>query len=416
MEEILDCVFIFKEMLMSFISRRLSEIKPSPTLMLAQKAEDLKTQGRDIINLTVGEPDFQTPSHICEGARVAMLSGQTKYTAVAGTLALRKAISEKFKNDNNLKYDPNQILVSNGGKQVIFNAMMATINPGDEVIIPAPFWVSYADIVALFEGKPVIVSTSPKNNFKLLSEDLDKVITPKTKWLFLNSPSNPTGSIYSREDLQKLAKVLLKHPHVHILTDDMYEYLIYDNLEFTTIASVEPQLYDRTLTVNGVSKAYSMTGWRIGYAGGPKDLIKAMMTVQSQSTTNPCSIAQAAALCALEGSREFLKNWLTEFTERRNLVVQLLAKIPELKLIPPQGAFYAFTDCHGVINKTTPTGSKIESDSDFAAYLLEDQGVALVPGSSFGLGPYIRISFATNQTVLKDACERIQQAVLKLSD
>ena len=400
---------------MSFIADRLSKIKPSATLALAAKAQELKAQGKDVIGLAVGEPDFDTPLHIKDAAKAAIDRGDTKYTPVAGTSALRKAVSEKFKKENNLTYTPDQIIVSTGGKQVLYNAFMATLNPGDEVIIPAPYWLSYPDMVNLAEGKPVTVVTSEDNGFKMTPAELEKAITPKTKWLVLNSPSNPTGAAYTENELKALADVLRKHPHVHILTDDIYEHLTYDGFKFTTIAQVAPDLYDRTLTVNGASKAYSMTGWRIGYAGGPAELIKAMAKVQGQSTSNPSSISQAAAVAALTGPQEFLKEWRNTFKERRDLAVKMLNDADGISARVPEGAFYVFASCKGVIGRKTPDGKTISSDDDFCKYLLEQHGVAVVPGAEFGLSPYFRISYALSKEDLKKACERIQKACSELS-
>jgi aspartate aminotransferase len=395
---------------MAFLADRLDRIKPSPTIAVTMKARELKAAGRDVIGLGAGEPDFDTPDNIKEAAIAAMRRGDTKYTDVDGTPALKKAICAKFKRENGLDYKPEQISVGTGGKQVLYNALTATVEAGDEVIIPAPYWVSYPDIVLLAEGKPVFVPCPQNNGFKLLPEDLEAAITPRTKWLILNSPNNPTGAAYSRAELKALTDVLLRHPHVWVLTDDMYEHLVYDGFEFTTPAQVEPRLYDRTLTMNGVSKAYCMTGWRIGYAGGPVPLIKAMAKLQSQSTSNPSSISQAAAVAALNGPQDFIARNNAVFKERRDLVVDMLNKAPGLNCPRPEGAFYVYPSCAGAIGKTTPQGKVIKTDDDFVTYLLEAEGVAAVQGSAFGLSPYFRISYATATDLLRDACSRIQRA------
>jgi aspartate aminotransferase len=397
------------------IAQRLSKVKPSPTLGITRLAQELKAQGKDVIGLAAGEPDFDTPDFIKEAAYAAIKAGQTKYTAVDGTPALKKAIVEKFQRENGLTYKASQISVGSGGKQVIFNAILASITPGDEVIIPTPYWVSYPDMVNLAEGVPVFVKTSAANKFRMSPADLEKAITPKTKWLILNSPSNPSGAAYTRTELKALADVLLRHPQVWILADDMYEHLVFDNFEFASIAQVEPALYDRTLTVNGVSKAYSMTGWRIGYAGGPEPLIKKMAEIQGHSTSNPCSISQAAAVAALNGPQEFLKDWVKTFQARRDLVVEMLNQAPGIACVKPEGAFYVYPSCEGIIGSTTPDGKTIASDDDFATYLLQSQGVAVVPGSGFGLSPAFRISYATGTETLRDACKRIKAACEQLS-
>lgn len=399
---------------MSIIADRLSRIKPSPTLAVAAKAKELKAAGKDVIGLGVGEPDFDTPDFIKEAAKRAMDRGETKYTAVSGTPELRKAVAEKFKRDNDLEYTADQIIVGTGGKQILYNALMASVNPKDEVIIPAPYWVSYPDMTLLAEGTPVFVECTQENEFKLQPEDLEAAITNKTKWIILNSPSNPTGSAYSYDEMKKITDVLVKHPHVWIMVDDMYEHLVYDNFKFVTPAQVEPKLFDRTLTINGVSKAYSMTGWRIGFAGGPLELIKAMTKVQSQSTSNPCSISQAAALEALTGDQSFLDEWCDIFAKRRNRVVELINACEGLHTHTPEGAFYVYASCAGCIGKTTPSGKVIKTDEDFVTYLLEDQGVACVHGEAFGLSPFFRISYATSMEVLEDACTRIQKACAAL--
>jgi aspartate aminotransferase len=399
---------------MAFLADRLDRIKPSPTIAVTMKARELKAQGRDIIGLGAGEPDFDTPDNIKQAAIKAINSGDTKYTNVDGTDALKKAIIAKFKRENNLDYKIDQITVGTGGKQVLYNALVATVNPGDEVIIPAPYWVSYPDIVHLAEGTPVTVECGQNHQFKLQPEMLEAAITPKTKWLILNSPSNPTGAAYTAAELKALADVLLKHPHVWVLTDDMYEHLVYDNFKFATIAEVEPKLYDRTLTMNGVSKSYCMTGWRIGYAGGPANLIKAIAKIQSQSTSNPSSISQAAAVEALNGPQDFIAKHNVSFKERRDMVVEMLNKAKGLHCHKPEGAFYVYPSCAGVIGKTTPEGKKIATDDDFVTYLLEAEGVAAVQGSAFGLSPHFRISYATSTEALKDACTRIIRACEKL--
>jgi aspartate aminotransferase len=399
---------------MSLIADRLSRIKPSPTIAVTTKAAELKAAGRDVIGLGAGEPDFDTPDFVKQGAIDAINKGDTKYTAVDGTNALKDAIIAKFKRDNDLTYTRDQITVGTGGKQVLYNALMASVNPGDEVIIPAPYWVSYPDMTLLAEGTPVIVECAEKNQFKLTAADLEKAITPKTKWLIFNSPSNPTGGAYTFAELKALTDVLLKYPHVYIMTDDMYEHLVYDGFKFATPAQVEPKLYDRTLTVNGVSKSYAMTGWRIGYAGGPKDLIKAIAKMQSQSTSNPSSISQAAAVVALNGDQSFLKERNDSFADRRDMVVEMLNQAEGISCLKPEGAFYVYPSCAGCIGKTTPEGAVIKSDEDFVTYLLESQGVATVQGAAFGLSPYFRISYATSKEALREACTRIQKACAAL--
>jgi aspartate aminotransferase len=399
---------------MSFLAQRLSRIQPSPTIAVTMKAAELKAAGRDVIGLGAGEPDFDTPANIQEAAIAAMRRGETRYTAVDGTLALKQAICGKLKRENGLDYKPNQVSVGTGGKQVIYNALMATLDAGDEVVIPAPYWVSYPDIVALCEATPVAVDCGPNNGFKLRPEELDAAITPKTKWLILNSPSNPTGAGYSAAELRALGAVLLKHPQVWILTDDMYEHLVYDDFKFATIAEVEPRLYERTLTVNGVSKAYCMTGWRIGYGAGPVPLIKAMATLQSQSTSNPSSISQAAAVAALNGPMDFVPKHNVIFQQRRDLVVDMLNKAKGLFCPRPDGAFYVYPSCAGAIGRKTPQGKRLETDSDFVEYLLEAEGVAVVQVAAFGLSPHFRISYATSTEVLRDACTRIQRACAAL--
>ena len=399
---------------MSLVAQRLSRIKPSPTNVLTGKVAELKAAGGDIIGLGAGEPDFDTPDNIKEAAKRAIDAGETKYTPIPGTLALRQAICDKLKRDNSLDYAPEQVIVSCGGKQVIYNAFMATLDPGDEVIIPAPYWVSYPDMVLLAEGTPVFVEGVEANGFKITPQDLDAAITPKTKWVLLNSPSNPTGAAYSRAELQGLCDVLMRHPHVWVMTDDMYEHVIYDGFEFTTPAEIEPGLYDRTLTLNGVSKAYAMTGWRLGYGAGPVELIKAMVVIQSQSSTHTSSISQAASVEALNGPQDFIGPHNDLFRDRRDLVVSMLNQATGIKCLTPEGAFYVYPSCAGTLGKTAPDGSKIETDSDFCTYLLESEGVAVVPGVAFGLSPYFRISYATSTEALTDACERIQRACAAL--
>jgi aspartate aminotransferase len=400
---------------MSILAARLNRIKPSATLAVTAKAAALKAEGRDIIGLGAGEPDFDTPAFVREAGCAAINGGQTKYTNVDGTPALKDAIIAKFKRDNNLTYARDQIIVSTGGKQVLYNAFMASLNPGDEVIIPTPYWVSYPDMVILAEGEPVFVPCEAKAGFKMTPAQLEKAITPKTKWVILNSPSNPSGAGYTKAEMKALTNVLMKHPHVWVMTDDIYEHLVYDGFEFCTPAQVEPGLYERTLTVNGVSKSYSMTGWRIGYAGGPKELIKAMAGVQGHSTSNPCSISQAAAVAALNGDQSFLKEWVKSFGERRDLVVSMLNQAPGLHCPRPEGAFYVYPSCAGCIGKRTPDGKIIETDTDFVTYLLESEGVAAVQGVAFGLSPHFRISYATSAQALEEACRRIQRACAALS-
>jgi aspartate aminotransferase len=399
---------------MSIVADRLSRIKPSPTLAVAAKAKELKAAGQDVVGLGVGEPDFDTPEHIKQAAVKAMQAGDTKYTAVPGTPEIRKAVSDKFKRDNDLNYSVDEIIVGTGGKQVLYNALMASVNPGDEVIIPAPYWVSYPDMVLLAEGTPVFVECTQDNEFKLQAADLEAAITPKTKWLILNSPSNPTGSAYTYDEMKAITDVLVKHPHVWVMSDDMYEHLVYDDFTFVTPAQVEPKLFDRCLTINGVSKSYSMTGWRIGFAGGPVALIKAMTKVQSQSTSNPSSISQAAAVEALNGDQSFLDEWRGVFKQRRDRVVEMLNEAQGLKCHTPEGAFYVYASCEGCMGKTTPDGKTLETDEDFVTYLLEDQGVACVHGAAFGLSPFFRISYATSMDILEDACTRIQKACAAL--
>ncbi len=394
---------------MSLESAALRRIAPSATIAISAKARALKAAGRDIIALSAGEPDFDTPDNIKEAGITAIRAGKTKYTDPDGMPELKAAICAKFKRENGLDYKPSQVHVAPGGKPVIYNALVATLNPGDEVIIPAPYWVSYPDMVLLAGGTPVPVETTAESGFKLTPEALEKVITPKSKWLIINSPSNPSGGAYTRAELQAIAELLLKHPQVWVLTDDMYEHLVFDDFEFTTIAQVEPKLYDRTLTMNGVSKAYAMTGWRIGYAAGPEPLIKAMAKMISQTTSNPSSISQWAALEALNGTQDFIKPNAKLFQERRDLVVSMLNQASGIHCPTPEGAFYVYPSCAGLIGKTAPSGKVIESDEDFAVELLETEGVAVVHGAAFGLSPFFRISYATSNDVLEDACSRIQR-------
>jgi len=394
---------------MAFLADALSRVKPSATIAVSQKARELKAKGRDVISLGAGEPDFDTPDNIKKAAIDAMNRGQTKYTAVAGIIELREAIAKKYKRENNLDYTANQVIVGTGGKQILFNAFMATLNPGDEVVIPAPYWVSYPEMVALCGGTPVFVPTTIENKFKLQPADLEAAITPKTKWFMFNSPSNPSGAAYTRDELKALTDVLMKHPHVWVLTDDMYEHLTFDDFKFATPAEVEPGLYDRTLTMNGVSKAYAMTGWRIGYAAGPLQLIKAMDMIQGQQTSGTNSIAQWAALEALEGPQDFVVRNKAVFQGRRDLVVSMLNQAKGIKCPTPEGAFYVYPSCAELIGKTAPSGKIMETDEDFVSELLETEGVAVVHGSAFGLGPNFRISYATSEEMLEEACRRIQR-------
>ncbi|MCA3722168.1 pyridoxal phosphate-dependent aminotransferase [Phenylobacterium sp.] len=394
---------------MSLESATLARVKPSATMATDQKARELKAQGRDIISLGAGEPDFDTPDNIKDAAIRAIREGKTKYTTVDGIPELKEAIAAKFARENGLAYKPSQVNVSPGGKPVIFNAMMATLNPGDEVIVPAPYWVSYPDMVLLAGGTPVFAPTTAASGFKLKPAELEAVITPRTRWLILNSPSNPSGAAYTRDELKGLAEVLLRHPQVWILTDDMYEHLMFDDMTFWTLAQVEPALYERTLTMNGVSKAYAMTGWRIGYAAGPEPLIKLMAKVMSQSTSNPCSVSQYAAVEALSGTQDFIKPNAALFQKRRDLVVSMLNQASGLVCPTPEGAFYVYPSCEKLIGRKAPSGRVIGSDKDFANELLESEGVAVVFGEAFGLSPFFRISYATSEKVLEDACGRIQR-------
>ncbi|OAN77125.1 aspartate aminotransferase [Jannaschia sp. EhC01] len=393
---------------MPFLSDTLARVKPSPTIAVSNLAAELKAQGKDVIGLGAGEPDFDTPQNIKDAAVAAINAGKTKYTAVDGIAELKQAIVAKLKRDNDLDYTTAQVTVGTGGKQILYNALMATLNPGDEVIIPAPYWVSYPDMVLLAGGEPVFVEGPSQTGYKITADQLDAAITPKTKWLIFNSPSNPTGAGYTAAELKALTDVLLKHPHVWVMTDDMYEHLVYDDFEFATPAQVEPQLMDRTLTCNGVSKAYAMTGWRIGYAAGPEDLIKAMRKVQSQSTSNPCSISQWAAVEALNGPQDFLAPNNETFKRRRDLVVSMLNEAEGIDCPTPEGAFYVYPSIHGCIGKTSAAGTKIDTDETFAKALLEEVGVAVVFGGAFGLSPAFRVSYATSDENLKEACTRIQ--------
>ncbi|MFP5480108.1 MAG: pyridoxal phosphate-dependent aminotransferase [Alphaproteobacteria bacterium] len=394
---------------MAFLSDTLARVKPSPTIAVTTKAQALKAEGKDVIGLGAGEPDFDTPENIRAAAKRAIDGGKTRYTAVDGIPELKAAICAKFLRENGLTYTPQQISVGTGGKQILYNALMATLNPGDEVIIPAPYWVSYPDMVLLAGGTAVPVVAGIETDFKLTPAQLEAAITPKTKWFIFNSPSNPTGAGYTREELKGLTDVLMRHPHVWVMSDDMYEHLVFDDFRFCTPAEVEPGLYDRTLTCNGVSKAYAMTGWRIGYAGGPVSLIKAMGTIQSQSTSNPCSVSQYAALEALSGPQEFLADWRKVFQGRRDLVVSMLNQAKGIRCPKPEGAFYVYPDISGCIGKATPAGTVISNDEVFATALLEETGVAVVFGAAFGLSPNFRVSYATSDEVLREACSRIQR-------
>ena len=400
---------------MAFLADALARVKPSATIAVSQKARELKAKGRDVIGLGAGEPDFDTPDNIKEAAIAAIRRGETKYPPVSGIVPLREAIARKFKRENNLDYKPEQTIVGTGGKQILFNAFMATLNPGDEVIIPRPYWVSYPEMVAICGGTSVFADTAIDNGFKLTAAELERTITPKTKWLVMNSPSNPSGAAYTEAELRALAVVLMKHPHVWVLTDDMYEHLTYGDFVFRTIAEVEPGLYSRTLTVNGVSKAYAMTGWRIGYAAGPIELIKAMDMIQGQQTSGACTIAQWASVEALNGPQDFIATSRKAFQARRDLVVSMLGQARGLKCPSPEGAFYVFPSCAGTIGLKTPSGKTIQTDQDFVTELLEAEGVATVQGSAFGTGPNFRVSYATSDKVLEDACARIQRFCASLT-
>ncbi len=394
---------------MAFLADILSRVQPSATIAVAQKARELKAAGRDVIGLGAGEPDFDTPDNIKQAANKAIADGKTKYTPISGIPELRQAIVDKFKRENGLDYEPAQTIVGTGGKQILFNAFMATLNPGDEVIIPAPYWVSYPEMVAICGGESVFVEGTIDNAFKLKPEALEAAITPNTKWLVFNSPSNPSGAAYTQDELKAITDVLVRHPHVWVLTDDMYEHLCYGDFKFTTPAQVEPSLYVRTLTMNGVSKAYAMTGWRIGYAAGPVELIKAMDMIQGQQTSGACSIAQWAAVEALNGQQDFIDERRQVFEQRRDLVVSMLNQASGIECPKPEGAFYVYPSCAGLMGKTSPNGKVMENDADFVTELLEAEGVAVVHGSAFGLGPNFRISYATSTEALTEACERIQR-------
>jgi aspartate aminotransferase len=395
---------------MAFIADQIMRIKPSATIAVTDKARALKAAGRDVIGLGAGEPDFDTPDNIKEAAIKAIREGKAaKYTAVDGIAELKAAVSSKFKRENELDYKPSQIIIGTGGKQVLYNALIATLNPGDEVIIPAPYWVSYPDMVLLANGTPVEVLTTMDSGYKMKPEDLEKAITPKTKWIIFNSPSNPTGAAYTRDELKAITDVLVRYPHVHVMSDDMYEHLVYDDFKFYSPAQLEPRLYERTLTVNGCSKAYCMTGWRIGYAGGPEKLIKTMAMIQSQSTSNPTAVAQWAAVEALNGPQDFIAKHNKIFKERRDLCVSMLNQARGLQCPKPEGAFYVYPSCAGAIGKTAPTGKRLANDEDFVTELLESEGVAVVQGTPFGVGPAFRISYATATSALEEACMRIQR-------
>ncbi|AHC73927.1 aspartate aminotransferase [Candidatus Endolissoclinum faulkneri L5] len=394
---------------MSILAKRLSRLRTSPTIAINTKVIELKASGYDIISLGAGEPDFDTPQHICQAAKVAIDKGLTRYTPVGGTLELKEAIALKFKNDNSLTYACNQIIASNGCKQVLYNAFLATLEPGDKVIIPSPYWVSYPDMVILADAEPIFINCPEEKGFKLQAADLEQAITPKTKWLILNSPSNPTGASYTYAEMKNITNVLMQHPHVHIITDDIYEHIVYDGFKFYTPIQVEPGIYNRTLTINGMSKAYCMTGWRIGYAGGPVNLIKAITDIQSQSTSNPCSISQAASVAALMGDHSFIAKNNKIFKKRRDLVVSMLNKANGIECTVPDGAFYVYPSIKGCIGSTTPSGKTINSDSDFVSALLDSEGVATVQGCVFGMSPYFRVSYATSSTLLEEACNRIQR-------
>ncbi|OZI36972.1 aspartate aminotransferase [Bordetella genomosp. 10] len=397
------------------LARRTHRIKPSPSSMAGQRARELKAQGRDIISLSAGEPDFDTPENVVEAAIRAMRESRTKYTDIGGTPELKAAIREKFLRENSLQYGTQEVMAGTGAKQVIFNALMCTVEEGCEVIIPAPYWVSYPDIVLLAGGKPVFVQGSPRHGLKLQPDALERAITPNTRWLILNAPGNPGGGVYTEEELRDLAQVLLRHPQVWILTDDMYEHILFDGRRFKTIAQVEPRLYDRTLTVNGVSKAYAMTGWRIGYAGGPRDLIFAMTKMQSHSTSNPCSISQAAAAEALTGPQHFIPERAAIFQQRRDRVVALLNACPGVTCSAPQGAFYVYPSCAGLLGRRTPSGKVLECDEDVILYLLDEENLAVLQGAAYGTSPHFRISIASSMDVLEEGCARVRRACEKLA-
>jgi aspartate aminotransferase len=399
---------------MGFLAERVNRIKPSPSSMAGQRARELRAGGRDILGLTAGEPDFDTPENVVEAAARAMAQSRTKYTDVGGTPELKAAIADKFKCENGLDYRKDEIIAGTGGKQVIFNALMSTVGKGDEVIVPAPYWVSYPDITLLTGATPVFAATHVQDGFKLLPEELERAITPRTRWLILNAPNNPSGATYTSQELQGLAEVLLRHPHVWILTDDMYEHILYDGRAFSTMAQVEPRLKARTLTVNGVSKAYAMTGWRIGYAGGPAELIKAMTKLQSQSTSNPCSISQAAAREALSGPQDFIGQRTAIFQQRRDFLVDTLNGIPGIRCHAPEGAFYAFPSCEALLGRRTPQGKVLQSDEDFIMYLLEEVDFAVLQGAAYGVSPHFRLSFAASMDAIREGCDRLRRACEKL--
>jgi aspartate aminotransferase len=399
---------------MSLVASRMSRIQPSASATATQRARELRAGGRDIIALTQGEPDFETPDHVKEAASRAMAEGQTRYTFAGGTPELKAAVARKFREENGLEYGPEQIVVGAGGKQVLFNAIMASVEPGEEVIVPTPFWVSYPDMTRFAEGVPVLLPCGPDTGFKLTPDALEAAITPRTKWLVLNSPNNPSGATYSPDELRALGEVLLRHPAVHVMTDDMYEHILFDDREFVTIAQAVPALYERTLTVNGVSKAYAMTGWRIGYAGGPASLVKEMVKLQGQSTGNPSSISQAAAIEALSGPQDFIPGRARAFQERRDLVVSMLNQAAGLECHRPEGAFYVYPGCARLLGRRTPDGRRLETDEDVSLYLLDAEGVATVHGGAYGLSPYFRVSIASSTEVLEEACARIQRACAAL--
>jgi aspartate aminotransferase len=400
---------------MSFLSDRVQTVKPSPTLAIDQKAKEMKAAGLDVVNLAAGEPDFLTPSVACEGAIAAIQAGKHKYTAVDGIPELKKAIINKFKTDNGLDYAMDQIVVGPGAKMLVYSAMMATLNPGDEVVIPAPYWVSYPDMVSLSGGTSVTIPCHDQKNFKFTAQQLHEALTPRTKWLILNSPNNPCGCVYTKDELMAFGAVLRDFPNVHVLTDDIYEYLVYGETKFHTIAQVCPDLYERTLTINGASKAYAMTGWRLGYAGGPVAIIKAMKTIQSQSTSNPCSITQYAALAALTSPHPYIEDWKKQYVERRDAFVARVNNIPGLSCESPDGAFYIYIRCEGLIGRTTLAGNKLMNDMDVATFMLDECGVAVTPGSVFGMSPYVRVSYATSLDEILKACDKLETGIAKLS-
>ncbi|CAB3708202.1 Aspartate/prephenate aminotransferase [Achromobacter deleyi] len=400
---------------MAFIASRMDRIKPSPSSMAGQRARELRAAGRDIVGLTAGEPDFDTPDNVAQAVIRAMSQSKTKYTDIGGTPELKAAIAEKFKRDNDLAYSANEIIVGNGGKQIIFNALLSTVEEGDEVLIPTPYWVSYPDIVLLAGGTPVFVPGPPEKGFKLQPEDLERAITPRTRWLILNGPNNPSGAAYSREELQALADVLLRHPQVWVMTDDIYEHILYDGRSFHTLAQVEPALQARTLTINGVSKAYAMTGWRIGYGGAPAELVRAMTKLQSQSTSNPSSISQAAAQEALSGPQGFIAERTAIFQTRRDAIVAQINQMPGLSCHVPEGAFYAFPSCAGVLGRKTPAGKILQTDEDFVMYLLDEENLAVLQGAAYGVSPFFRLSYATSMDVIDEGCRRLKRACEKLA-